>query len=135
MFNATTCPKSGEIRLGYVCADQSSTHKYIGIRPYLIVSNDVYNQYSGQSECIPFTTKRFRSSSPAHVDFSIGEVSGLNKNSTLAIEARDTIRNSNLSDPIGFFTQANWDKVVPAMLAQNPCLKDYFASCAQQVAQ
>lgn len=126
---STSAPRSGEIRLGYVSKETSgNTHKYVGVHPYLIVSNDTYNKYSGQSECIPFTTKRKRSNSPAHVDFVSGEVSGIYKDSTLIIESRDTIRNEFLSDPIGYFTSENWDKVVPAMMIQNPCIQAFINS-------
>lgn len=114
-------PRFGEIRLGYVEADSPSrTHKYVGIHPYLVISNDVYNRTSGQCEVIPFTTKRFKKSNPVHVDFFVGEVKGLNKNSTLVIESRDTLLNSQLSEPIGYFTKENWNKVIPAIFIQNP---------------
>ena len=57
MFKAgTTTPKLGEIRYGLV-EGSNNTHRYVGIRPYLIVSNDKYNEFSGQAEVIPFTTK------------------------------------------------------------------------------
>lgn len=71
-----TTPKIGEIRLGYVEA-QGNTHKYTGVHPYLVVSNNVYNQKSGQTEVIPFTTKRMYSHNPVHVNFKVGEVNGL----------------------------------------------------------
>lgn len=122
---SVTSPKSGEIRLGYV-KDSGNTHRYVGVHPYLIVSNDIYNKFSGQSECIPFTTKRMRSNSPAHVNFATGEVTGLSKDSTLIIESRDIIRNDSLSEPIGYFTEANWDKVIPAMMVQNPCIQAFL---------
>ena len=52
---STSVPKFGEIRLG--CAPQDhallGTHKYVGIHPYLVVSNDVYNKFSGQCDVIP----------------------------------------------------------------------------------
>lgn len=128
MFTAgKTCPKIGEIRYGYVTGE-NSTHKYKGVRPYLIVSNDTYNSHSGQSEVIPFTTKRMKSNNPVHVDYKKGEVEGLQRDSTLIIEGRDTLRNDQLSDPVGKFTDENWIKAVKAMFIQCPIMKKVLIS-------
>lgn len=122
MFKAgTTTPKLGEIRYGLV-EGSNNTHRYVGIRPYLIVSNDKYNEFSGQAEVIPFTTKRMGSHNPVHIDYKAGEVDGLYKDSTLVIEGRDTLRNDHLSDPVGVFTKDNWIPVVNAMVVQCPML-------------
>jgi mRNA-degrading endonuclease toxin of MazEF toxin-antitoxin module len=121
-----TTPKFGEIRWGYFTTDTvfpSDVHKYVGVHPYLIISNDRYNQVSGQCEAIAFTTKRFEKHNPVHVDFQIGEVEGLDMPSTLAVESRITARNIHFSDPIGTFTTENWQKAVPAILRQNPILR------------
>ena len=68
MFKAgSSIPKIGEIRLGYVAntnQDEKAVHKYCGVHPYLVVSNNVYNKSSGQCEVIPFTTKRWNSHNP-----------------------------------------------------------------------
>lgn len=120
-----TVPKIGEIRLGYVEA-QGNTHKYTGVHPYLVVSNNVYNQKSGQTEVIPFTTKRMYSHNPVHVNFKVGEVNGLTQDSTLIIEGRDTLLNTQLSDPVGFFTDGNWVKAANAMVVQCPFLRLAF---------
>ncbi len=113
-------PHFGEIRLGYVEGPPGPTHRYVGIHPYLVVSNNVYNKFSGQCEVIPFTTKRFGRKNPVHVDFSVGEVAGLDHNSTLVTESRDILRNDQLGPPIGAFTKSNWIKAAPAILIQNP---------------
>jgi mRNA-degrading endonuclease toxin of MazEF toxin-antitoxin module len=129
MFKAgSTTPKIGEIRLGYVDESvYSEVHKYKGIHPYLVVSNNVYNKASGQCEVIPFTTKRRESRNPVHVDYSTSEVIGLSRDSTLVIEGRDTLLNTQLSDPIGVFTDDNWQKAARAMVIQCPMLSKAFA--------
>lgn len=120
---SNSVPRFGEIRLGYVKeGEPSPTHKYVGLHPYLVISNNTYNRTSGQCEVIPFTTKRFGKRNPVHVDFIAGEVSGLDKNSTLVVESRDTLLNSQMSDPIGHFTHENWLRVIPAIVTQNPFL-------------
>lgn len=124
MKTSSSVPRMGEIRYGYVEPSENNlTHKYEGLHPYLVVSNDIYNRYSGQCEVIPFTTKRWDSNSPSHVRYEIGEVEGLERESTLIIESRDTILNSQLGEPIGRFTDGNWQKVTQAMLVQYPFMK------------
>lgn len=128
MFKAgSTVPQIGEIRLGYVNDVNNNVHKYNGLHPYLIVSNNIYNKTSGQCEVIPFTTKRYESKNPVHVDYNVGEVAGLVRDSTLIIEGRDTLLNTQLSDPIGTFTDNNWEKAARAMVIQCPMLCKAFA--------
>lgn len=45
-------PKIGEIRFGYASDDESrlSTHKYVGVHPYLVVSNNTYNKTSDSAK-------------------------------------------------------------------------------------
>lgn len=114
-----TIPRPGEIRIGTV-TNPATAHRYTGKRPYLVVSNVKYNTSSGQCEVIPFTTKRFGDSNPVHVHFEAGEVRGLRENSTLVVESRDILSNSQMSEPIGFLSQQNWVRVSRAMIFQNP---------------
>lgn len=125
-FKSTqSIPKSGEIRLGYV-NEQLNNHKYTGVRPYLVVSNNVYNNTSGCADVIPFTTKRFSSKNPVHVHYPLGEVKGLKEDSTLIIEARTTLPHSQLSEPIGYFNSENWKKTAAGLLYQTPQIKLAF---------
>lgn len=121
---STSVPKFGEIRLG--CAPQDhallGTHKYVGIHPYLVVSNDVYNRFSGQCDVIPFTTKRFNRACPTHVNYPAGSIHGLTRDSTLVVEARDTLLNTQLGEPIARFSDENWQLAKKAFLTQNPFL-------------
>jgi len=119
-------PKLGEIRFGRVEA-AGNVHKYMGVHPYLVVSNDTYNKYSGQCEVIPFTTKRSGSTNPVHVLYKHGEVEGLERDSTLVIEGRDTLRNEQLSAPVGNFTPENWARAVQAMLVQCPVISSVLS--------
>lgn len=125
-FKSTqSIPKSGEVRLGYV-SDENNNHKYTGIRPYLVVSNNVYNNTSGFAEVIPFTTKRFNSKNPVHIQYEQGEVKGLKEKSTLVIEARTTLPHAQLSEPIGYFNTDNWNKAAAGLLYQTPQIKMAF---------
>lgn len=93
-----------------------------------MVSKEVYNKNSGQCEVIPFTTKRWNSRNPVHVDFGVGEVDGLPQESTLVIEGRDTLLNSQLSEPIGTFSDKNWQRAANAMVIQCPMLAAAFST-------
>lgn len=130
-------PKIGEIRYGKVDLNESGksgkVHKYTGVHPYLVVSNDTYNKHSGQCEVIPFTTKRNDSSNPVHVLYKLGEVEGLNRDSTLVIEGRDTLRNEQLSDPVGRFTPENWIRAVQAMIIQCPVLGSVLTTASAPI--
>ena len=132
MFKAgSSVPKIGEICLGYVAdikQEGKTVHKYYGVHPYLIVSNNIYNKNSGQCEVIPFTTKRWNSRNPVHVDYGVGEVDGLPHESTLVIEGRDTLLNSQLSEPIGTFSDKNWQRAANAMVIQCPMLAAAFST-------
>lgn len=118
--NRNSIPKMGEIRYGY--NENPENHKYGGIRPYLIVSNNVYNKTSGLVEAIPFTTKRLNSENPVHIQYKAEEVQGLTKDSTLMIESRVTLSCQRFTEPIGHFTQENWTKAAVGMAYQNPCV-------------
>lgn len=124
-----TIPKSGEIRLGNVEAADiaAGSHKYTGIRPYLVVSNNVFNNTSGVAEVIPFTTRRYSSKNPVHIQYQKGEVNGLLRNSTLVVEGRTTLPHSRLSEPVGYFTDDNWKKAAKGMALQNPHILMAFA--------
>lgn len=136
MFVAgSSVPKIGEIRYGYV--DQKSdngVHKYTGVHPYLVVSNNIYNKNAGQCEVIPFTTKRRTKFNPVHVNYDVGEVNGLSQDCTLVIEARDTLFNSQLSEPIGVFTDENWKRAANAMVVQCPMLSMAFKPAEPSIA-
>lgn len=136
MFAAgSSVPKIGEIRYGYVeKKSENSVHKYTGVHPYLVVSNNIYNKNAGQCEVIPFTTKRWSKFNPVHVNYDVGEVAGLMQNSTLVIEARDTLHNDQLSEPIGVFTDENWKRAANAMVVQCPMLSTAFKSAGTSIA-
>lgn len=86
----------------------------------------MYNKTSGQVEAIPFTTKRFYSNNPVHIQYAHGEVNGLVKDSTLIIEGRTTLQHEQLTDPIGNFSEDNWVKAAAGMVYQSPFVSYAF---------
>ena len=115
-----TTPKDGEVRWGSV--EDASGHSYRGFRPYLVVSNETFNLTSGNSLCLPFTTKRYEKYSPVHVNFAAGSINGLYKNSTLMVENPIVIPNENLGNPVHLMSQEDMDRVARALSIQIPCL-------------
>ena len=122
---------SDEIRPGmiYLARNENPVlirHNYMSVRPYLIVSNCVYNTHSGLVEAIPFSCKRFGDDNPVHIDYPYGEVVGLDKDSTLIIENMTTLPIAALHKLIGFFTEDNWRKAAKGIVVQIPYIKYAF---------
>ena len=70
-----------------------------GIRPVLIVQNDVGNRYSRTVAIVPITSAS-KKNIPTHLKLSAG-VGGLNKESTLIVEQTRTIDKDRLVNYIG----------------------------------
>lgn len=70
-----------------------------GIRPVLIVQNDLGNKYSPTVIVVPITTK-IKSKLPTHIPIKKG-LSGLKKDSILLIEQLRTLDKSRLKERIG----------------------------------
>ena len=115
-----TYPKCGEV--GWGKDENAVGHMYKGYRPYLIISNDQFNQSSGCSWCIPFTTKRKSNSSPVHVNFSKGTIAGLYQDSTLMIENLTQIANQNFGNAVHLMSIKHMSEVARALEIQMPFL-------------
>lgn len=70
-----------------------------GIRPVLLISNDIGNKYSPTVIILPFTSKN-KANLPTHVDISKQE-SGLPKDSTLLTEQVRTIDKQKIISKCG----------------------------------
>ena len=115
-----TFPKCGEVRWGK--ADNIIGHTYQGYRPYLIISNNAFNQSSGYSWCIPFTTKRKYKYSPVHVNFVKGTIAGLYQDSTLMVENLTQIKNESFGDAVHIMSAKDMKDVAQALEIQMPFL-------------
>lgn len=60
------------------------------------------------------------------MQYKIGEVGGLEKDSTLVVEGRVTLNHSQLSEPIGKFNEDNWTKAAIGMAMQTPMICHAF---------
>lgn len=70
-----------------------------GIRPVLVVQNDIGNKYSSTVIVLPITSK-LKNELPTHVSIN-GEKYGLDKDSTILAEQIRTIDKIRLKDKIG----------------------------------
>ena len=71
-----------------------------GIRPVLIVQNDVGNKYSPTIIAAAITSKINKAKMPTHIELSANEY-GLNKDSVILLEQIRTIDKRRLKEKIG----------------------------------
>lgn len=61
-----------------------------GIRPCLVIQNNIYNEYSPTTIITPFTSKSYKKDYPTNI-FILKEDSGLDKDSTILLNQIKTI--------------------------------------------
>jgi len=86
-----------------------------GIRPVLVVQNDIGNKYSPTIIAAAVTSKLNKAKLPTHIELSSKEY-GLEKDSVVLLEQIRTIDKSRLKDKIGELSQIKMDQVNKAML-------------------
>ena len=84
-----------------------------GVRPVLVLQNDVGCKFSPTVLCAPFTS-RTKKYLPTHVTFYPYET-GLNKESTVLTEQIRTLDKTRLISKIGILSIANIQKVIRAL--------------------
>jgi mRNA interferase MazF len=73
-----------------------------GVRPVIVVQNDIGNKYSPTIIVVPVTSQTNKAKLPTHVRLS-GNKFGLPKNSVALLEQLRTIDKKRLRDKIGSF--------------------------------
>lgn len=71
-----------------------------GLRPVLIIQNDVGNKYSPTVIAAAITSKMSKAKLPTHIDVFAGQV-GLNKDSVILLEQIRTIDKKRLKEKMG----------------------------------
>lgn len=90
-----------------------------GIRPSLIIQNDIFNRYSPTTIVAPMTSKLFKKEYPTNV-FVPKEDSGLDKDSTILLNQIKTIDKSRIIKKVGsldFFLMNQVDMAVKVSLS------------------
>lgn len=91
-----------------------------GIRPAIIVSNNIGNKHSSTIKVLPGTTKRHNSNLPTHIHFSASEVTCLSKDTTFEAESSWVINKFQIMKKIGTLTETQLNKVAIAMAYDTP---------------
>lgn len=84
-----------------------------GIRPVLIIQNDLGNKYSPTVIAVAITT-RIKPKLPTHIPISKGKF-GLSKDSVILIEQVRTLDKSRLKERVGSLDNKTLDKVKEAL--------------------
>ncbi len=74
-----------------------------GVRPVVIIQNDVGNKYSPTVIIAPITSRMNKTKLPTHVKINASEKFGLPKDSVVLLEQIRTIDKQRLKDKIGKF--------------------------------
>ena len=85
-----------------------------GIRPVLIIQNDVGNKYSPTVIAAAITSRINKAKMPTHIELSAKEY-GLNKDSVVLLEQIRTIDKKRLREKIGRLDDALMEKVNDAL--------------------
>lgn len=86
-----------------------------GIRPVLVVQNNIGNKYSPTVIAAAITSKLNKAKLPTHIELSSKEY-GLEKDSVVLLEQIRTIDKSRLKEKIGELSTAKMSQVNRAML-------------------
>ncbi len=85
-----------------------------GIRPVLIVQNDVGNRYSPTVIAAAITSQQEKAKLPTHISVNT-EKSGLQKNSIILLEQVRTIDKKRLREKMGDLDETSMNKVDAAL--------------------
>ena len=85
-----------------------------GIRPVLIVQNDVGNRFSPTVIAAAITSQRTKAKLPTHIELD-AEDCGLSKNSIILLEQSRTIDNQRLRERMGRLNDFSMQKVDHAL--------------------
>lgn len=85
-----------------------------GVRPVLIVQNDVGNKYSPTTIIAAITSKE-KNPIPTHVNIHKSKENGLKVDSTITLEQFRTIDKSRIKERIGQLNPSDLEKVMNAL--------------------
>ena len=86
-----------------------------GIRPVIIIQNDIGNKYSPTIIVAAITSQINKAKLPTHVEISSEEY-GLNKDSVVLLEQIRTVDKKRLKEKIGHMSEKDIQKVDQALL-------------------
>lgn len=96
-----------------------------GVRPVLVVQNDVGNKYSPTVIAAAVTSKLNKARLPTHIELC-AKYYGLNKDSVVLLEQIRTIDKRRLKEKIGALPESLMTKVDTALLISLGFTKEYL---------
>lgn len=121
--------KTGDIIL--VDFSNGIGHQQKGIRPALIVSNNIGNMFSPVLEVLPITTKRTKSKLPTHVNIAPTKENGLSMLSTIEAEGKIPVNKFQVKKHLGKISDADLERVAFAMVYATPIILQAFNNGVQ----
>lgn len=116
--------KTGDIVL--VDLSNAVGHQQGGIRPAVVVSNNVGNCKSPTVTILPGTSQRIKSTLPTHAHFDADEIKGLTKQTTFEAESEITIDKRQIRKYIAHMTDEQLERIADAMLFATPLILKAF---------
>ncbi|MGG7162858.1 type II toxin-antitoxin system PemK/MazF family toxin [Clostridium ihumii] len=86
-----------------------------GVRPVIIIQNDIGNRYSPTVIVAAITSQINKAKLPTHVEISSEEY-GLNKDSVVLLEQIRTLDKRRLKEKIGHMTKEDMEKVNTSLM-------------------
>lgn len=93
--------KKGEIYFANLGVEKEKTSVQKGLRPCLIVQNNIGNKFSGTVIVAPITSKQKKKDLKVHIELEKDKNNGLETNSVVLLEQLKTIDKSSLYKKIG----------------------------------
>lgn len=87
-----------------------------GVRPVLIIQNDIGNKYSPTVIAAAITSQINKAKIPTHIELSASEFAGLQKDSVVLLEQLRTLDKRRLRERIGVLPRVKMEKVNNALL-------------------
>lgn len=87
-----------------------------GVRPVLIIQNDIGNKYSPTVIAAAITSQIGKAKIPTHIELTKKEFEGLQKDSVVLLEQLRTLDKRRLKEKIGCLPQEKMQKVNNALL-------------------
>ncbi len=85
-----------------------------GVRPVLIVQNDVGNKYSPTVIAAAITSQQFKTKMPTHISVN-ASVCGLSKDSVVLLEQIRTLDKKRLREKMGNLPETDMDRIDDAL--------------------
>lgn len=116
--------REGDIVL--VNLNNSIGHQQKGIRPAIIISNDVGNTHSPTVKIVPATSKRNGRNIPTHAFFKAEEMDGITMDSVFEAESECSINKFQIIEKLGEATEEQMSRIALALAYASPIIYKAF---------